>query len=266
MGGWRGLRLMGFGGAWFFLTLSVESSVIPLGDVIFEHRVYLPLAGVLTAFATACSAVTQKGPFAKSAVYVLVAALVLALSAAAHTRNAEWADGVTFWEDTVGKSPSKIRPNFYLAKEYESNGLYEKAISGYSRVIAGGHTRSRYNIDSHNNLGIIYAKLGRLREAHSELRLALKSGPDNADTHYNLGIVYDKMGELEKAVNEYLSTIKLAPWHHSARNNLGIVYLRLGLPARAASEFQEALALSPTDPAYSNNLDIARGKLNKGPI
>jgi hypothetical protein len=36
------LRLMAFGIFWFFITLSVESSVIPIVDVIFEHRVYLP--------------------------------------------------------------------------------------------------------------------------------------------------------------------------------------------------------------------------------
>jgi len=36
------LRLMGFGMVWFFLTLSIESSIIPIKDVIFEHRLYLP--------------------------------------------------------------------------------------------------------------------------------------------------------------------------------------------------------------------------------
>ncbi len=35
-------RLIGFGILWFFITLSVESSFIPIVDVIFEHRVYLP--------------------------------------------------------------------------------------------------------------------------------------------------------------------------------------------------------------------------------
>ena len=38
-------RLISFSIFWFFLTLSVESSIIPIKDVIFEHRMYLPLAG-----------------------------------------------------------------------------------------------------------------------------------------------------------------------------------------------------------------------------
>ncbi len=41
-----GARLAGFGIAWFFLALAVESSVIPIVDVIYEHRVYLPSVGI----------------------------------------------------------------------------------------------------------------------------------------------------------------------------------------------------------------------------
>ncbi|MBW1677892.1 MAG: hypothetical protein JRJ79_15150, partial [Deltaproteobacteria bacterium] len=38
-------RLIAFSILWFFITLSVESSVIPIIDYIFEHRLYLPSVG-----------------------------------------------------------------------------------------------------------------------------------------------------------------------------------------------------------------------------
>ncbi len=38
-------RMISFGIFWFFLTLSVESSFIPIDDIIFEHRTYLPSFG-----------------------------------------------------------------------------------------------------------------------------------------------------------------------------------------------------------------------------
>ena len=44
------LRLTAFGIFWFFITLSVESTVLPLEDVIFEHRLYLPSIGIIIAF------------------------------------------------------------------------------------------------------------------------------------------------------------------------------------------------------------------------
>ena len=47
-----GLRLIAFGIFWFFITLSVESTIIPIKDVIFEHRLYLPSVGFFIAAIT----------------------------------------------------------------------------------------------------------------------------------------------------------------------------------------------------------------------
>ena len=47
-------KLTGFGLLWFFLTLSIESSIIPIEDVILEHRLYLPSIGFLMSGSTGC--------------------------------------------------------------------------------------------------------------------------------------------------------------------------------------------------------------------
>src|SRR5262245_34843450 len=39
--------LITFWGAWFFLILAPTSSILPIGDLAFEHRMYLPLAAVV---------------------------------------------------------------------------------------------------------------------------------------------------------------------------------------------------------------------------
>jgi hypothetical protein len=49
----RKSRLISFGIFWFFITLSVESSIIPIRDVIFEHRVYLPSVGFVICLTVA---------------------------------------------------------------------------------------------------------------------------------------------------------------------------------------------------------------------
>ncbi len=45
----RSLRPIGFGILWFFATLSVESSIIPIPMVICEYRMYLPSVGFFLA-------------------------------------------------------------------------------------------------------------------------------------------------------------------------------------------------------------------------
>jgi hypothetical protein len=50
----KGLLLIPFGVAWFYLTLSPVQSFVPIIDVIFEHRMYLPSIGIFIAFVVGC--------------------------------------------------------------------------------------------------------------------------------------------------------------------------------------------------------------------
>ena len=52
---WGLLRRAGWGflGGCFFLVLGPSSSLLPAPDAAFEHRMYLPLAAVLTAIVLA---------------------------------------------------------------------------------------------------------------------------------------------------------------------------------------------------------------------
>ena len=43
----KGMRLIPFGLAWFYITLSPVQSFVPIVDVIFEHRLYLPSIGFI---------------------------------------------------------------------------------------------------------------------------------------------------------------------------------------------------------------------------
>lgn len=46
----KGLLLIPFGVAWFYIGLSPVQSIVPIIDVIFEHRVYMPSIGFFLVF------------------------------------------------------------------------------------------------------------------------------------------------------------------------------------------------------------------------
>ena len=48
----RGWLLVPFGAAWFYITISPTQSFVPIIDVIFEHRLYLPSIGFFLVFIT----------------------------------------------------------------------------------------------------------------------------------------------------------------------------------------------------------------------
>jgi hypothetical protein len=47
--------LASFGVVWFFMTISVESSIVPIKDAFFEHRLYLPGAASIRPSPQCCS-------------------------------------------------------------------------------------------------------------------------------------------------------------------------------------------------------------------
>ncbi len=273
----HGLRLISFGIFWFFITLSVESSIIPIVDVIFEHRVYLPSVGV--SFAIMSGIFLLSGRLKSRKTQIIAASFFILLqimfAIAAYARNNVWGSEISLWEDVVRKSPKNVRGHNNLGDVYWGIGLNDKAIEQYEIAIridpdyAGAHYNLGYayrakglndkaieqyeiairidpdNADAHNNLGSAYRAKGLTDKAIEHYRLALSIKPDYAGVHYNLGIAYEVKGLTDRAIEHYQLAIKLEPDFAEAHNNLGEIYLGKKLIDRARREFEIALQINP---------------------
>jgi tetratricopeptide (TPR) repeat protein len=214
------LRLVGFGVFWFFITLSVESSIIPIRDVIFEHRLYLPAAGLFMALGTGAFSVVaaMEGAKKRSAVVCLLAALPVLFGVTTYTRNAVWETAVSLWEDGQSKSPLKARV--------------------------------------HNNLAVGYRKSGSTGRAIEHYRVALELKPDYAEAHNNLGVAYESRGDVDGAIGHYEAAVRLRPAFAAAHNNLGNAYTTRGLTEKALAHYRIAVSLHPTFPDFRYNLAL----------
>jgi len=250
------LRLIAFGIFWFLITLSVESSVIPIVDVIFEHRVYLPSVGLLTAITAGLFAVASR--FNKTMGFLLILVLTtLVFAAATYARNNIWKDDASLWEDVVKKSPNKARPHNYLGDIYSRQGRLDEAIREYNIELG---LNSDYDF-AHNNLGVAYAQQGRLDEAAKEFQEVIRLKPGNAHAHNNLGVIYDQQGRWDEAAKEYQTALRLNPDHAEAHYNLGSVYERQGRPDEAIEEYQTALRLNPDYSDARNKFESLNKKM-----
>jgi len=249
-------RVTAFGIFWFFVTLSVESSIIPIRDVIYEHRMYLPSVGFFMAIMSGIVLIyvrlaNRTNWVAKAFMPVMI--LILAsLSLAAYARNMVWSDKVTLWKDVVKKSPYKLRPHNNLGEAYQERGLFDDAIREYQTVI---NLEPNY-AKAHYNLGVVYQQQGRLDEAIKEFQTMIRLKPDYADAHLNLGSAYHKQGRLDDAIREYQTAIHLEPDNVKAHNNLGVAYHNQGRFDDAIKEYQTAINLKPDYPGAQNNLRL----------
>ena len=223
------MRLISFGIFFFFLAISVESSLIPITDVIFEHRLYLPSIGFFIAIISSLFLVKEKLSRktvigGRIFIYALIMILVV-FSGATYARNTVWQDESRLWEDAVKKSPNKARP--------------------------------------HNNFGLAYDKKGDVVAALKEYRLALKLEPDYEGVHLNIGTIYYKQNLLDDALREYKAALKLKPKYAKAHNNIGNVYFKQGRFNQALQEYRMALSIKPDYAIAHNNLANVYGRLGQ---
>jgi tetratricopeptide (TPR) repeat protein len=253
--------LASFGILWFFITLSVESSIIPIRDVIFEHRLYLPGVGAVVAFGAGMFYFLEHGKVKNIALVTSLLLLITAapLGIAAHSRNLVWKDEVTLWEDVVSKSPEKARGQHNLGRSYYKQGRTDDAIEKYRIAL---RLKPDY-ADPHINLGNAYKKQGLIDSAIEEYKSAIKLKPGYATAYYNLGLAYRKLGRTDEAVKEYKLALSLNPNHVGAHNNLGNIYYKQGRIDEAIEEYKEALRLKPDYVEARYNLGTAYHSQNR---
>lgn len=232
---------------WFFITLLPEASIIPMKDVIFEHRLYLPLAGFAIFIISAGYYLFGKKKRKLLAIFfILVAFLYGALT---YARNAIWKDGLTLWGDTITKSPDKARPYINRGIAYTNQGSLDKAISDYDKALEISPSYA----EAHNNLGFVYYKKGDMEKAITEYDKALEIRPYYTDAHNNLARAYYNKGELANAIVEYTKAIKFDPDNSMAYGNRGLIYRDLNDFSYAIYDLTKAINLDPdSSEAYSN--------------
>ena len=199
--GWRLRRqapVFTFSIFWFFVTLSPTSSIASIADVIFEHRMYLPMAGLAISFPLLMESLYRRlipparqtsGKRSITAVTLYASVILAVFLIGTIARNYVWGDEVRLFTDVVAKSPLKKRPYNALAFAYYKRGDYDHAV----RVLEQGMKKiPDSSADLGDVLGTMYLKQGQFAKAiqlfQNESRAV--SGEQLSVTYNNLGMAY----------------------------------------------------------------------------
>lgn len=234
-------RIISFSIFWFFLTLSVESSFIPIRDIIFEHRLYLPMVSY-SIFLPICLYYLCSPRNLKMARAILVI-LVLFYSSLTYPRNSVWKNEFNLWNDAALKSPNKARPFANRGKIYIQNNLLEKGIADYTHVL----TIRPDSMEAYNNRGVAYMAQKKYTKAIADFSQAVKIAPALVDGYYNRGNVYLEKEDYNQAIADYSKVLEKIPDHILASNNRGYCYYKKGDYDKALADYNLALTINPAD-------------------
>ncbi|SNB46635.1 tetratricopeptide repeat protein [Geobacter sp. DSM 9736] len=180
--------LISFGIAWFFLSLLVESTFIPL-DAAVEHRLYMAVFG----FAVIVLDLLKNLP--RRLLVAAVTAGIIVYSGLTWQRNALWSDTIAFARDNVQKAPANQRNYLTLATAYADRGRWTEAENTLRAAIK---VRPDHHVP-YENLGSALVQQGRLREALFYYRMALSLTPEYPNALYNMGVVLIQLGDQTRA-------------------------------------------------------------------
>ncbi len=261
--------LYGFPLLAYFEFHALESGPASL-EMVFEHRMYLPMAMLALATGAILCRLRGRGwTIALAGAAVVIPLLALATRA----RNETWSDPVALAYDVAQKSPMKPRPQTNLGVAYRNAGRNEEAVAAFRRSLE----LDPWRWTTHYALGALYLDMGRPADAEAEFRETVRLSPRATRAAYAVGEALEAQGLREEAFSYYMDlgsrlgmagrafeameplrrAVALEPTSSVAHNSLGNVYLVAGMTAEALNEYRVAVQLSPDNPEAVYNLAMA---------
>jgi tetratricopeptide (TPR) repeat protein len=224
----RAYPYLAVGWFWYLITLLPVIGIVRVGAQARADRyMYVPMVGLSIMVAWAAADVLRRWPRAKPALVALSAAACSCCVALTYVQTEYWNNSESLFQHALN-----VTDENYLA---------------------------------HHNLGTYLLDIpGRLPEAITHLKAAVRIRPDSATAHTDLGNALSKIPErLAEAISEYQLALRIAPDspipHFDLANTLSKIPDRL---PQAISEYEAALRIKPDYPEARSSLASARN--NRG--
>ncbi len=254
----------GFLGIWFFFILGSTSSFMPIGDLAFDHRMYLPSLSIIILFVLGSDWLLRRFKELPQAVIgpgggMLVVAVLLILTV---QRNAVYLDGEVLWRDVLDKRPENMRVYMNLGvalmrkdKQIEAEKYLLKALDF-----------NPGNEKAHHNLAFIMEQRGDSFQAQKHLKEAIRIRPDFFHAHLLLGRIFLDKNEFSQAEQYLKKAVAIESKNALAHLALGFLFYKTERLDEAMGQYDLALQIDPgnTEAYYQAALVLAqKGDLDK---
>lgn len=238
---------------WFLVTIFPSSGLVPLPDLMAEHRCYLASIGVFIVVAWGLDTLrcmTWDRSWLRWTAPVSAAACVTALGITTWQRNEVWRTPVTLWQDTSTKSPDKFRVWANLAVAYAVENRYEEALNCSRKAESLEPRFIRAFIQTISYLNA----LNRNKDTLEEIKRKVTANPSLgtlADVQYHYSVALVNTGNLDEGLRRLQGIVDSAPLHHLSHIALGLIYRAQHRQDMALKHLNTAAQLQPSNQALT---------------
>jgi len=243
--------LIALAAGWFFITLAIESSIFPIADTLFEHRLYLPMVAYALFVPWLVFRLVPDSRRRLGA--LLCVALVVVLGTGTYMRNRVWRNEEILWQDVLQKNPRNYRAHNNLGRTLARAKRYMEAMPHIETSLS---LKPRY-AEALNNKGYVSLALGDAETALQFSMKALQVRPSFLKAHQNVANALVALDRPREALPHYYKAVKTKQKNASVRNNLGLALAMLNRLDKAIRQYHLALKTEPDDPEILTNLGLA---------
>ena len=237
-------RLWGYFILWIPSTLAIESSFVPL-EMVFEHRMYLPLFGLIGLIAMVFRwmlGMQSAHQWATKFLYLGLCFFIFVSCWATRQRLPDWRTKITLLESAVDNAANSDRLWGNLSTYYYKDGQINKSIQAAQKTLR----LNPDNSDALETMGVIYMDRNQLVRAEEKLRSALMQKPHSSGFNH-WGELKLKQGQPEEAMISFLKAIELSPWIANYHWNVALTYEQLNRCRHSRQHWLEYIRLADGD-------------------
>ena len=264
-------RSIGFLGAAFFAVLAPTSSIIPVADIAFEHRMYVPLAALIVAVVMGVHVLVSermkwriyvgRKAWPEIAMWILAVAVFGTMTV---RRNETYGSEERVWAEVIEHRPGNLRALNQVSVIKAENGQLDEAIEGFTKIVDMTGQTPEESLDSQrkdvrarafNNLGTAYSMKGDLDASRRYFERALRTNPKYNEARNNLASVLWREGRSEEATNLWGIVLLAERSNAKANASLSMAARAKGDMLAAARHLETAADATPDSSGYM--LDLA---------
>ena len=179
----------------FFMGLFVTSTIIPIKDMMFEHRIYISSVGIILFLVLLIDKIKIKN--VKKIILII---LILFYGTLTYMRNELWKNEINLWQDNIKKEPMKARPRYNLIRELMESGQYKIALKENMEL-----KKIDDYYELYKNMAKIEMNLGEYKIALGNINIAIskfKKDTENYEVKIDILNKLKLINEIEKTALE----------------------------------------------------------------